>query len=367
VSVNIRVLIVDDSAFTRQVLKSLLETDPAIDVVGVAADPVIAWDKIRRLQPDVLTLDVEMPQENGLSFLERLMREHPLPVVMVSSLTADGCSTTLTALELGAVDFVTKPQSDVRTRLPEIAHEIIEKIRAAAVAHVRRPASPSPLRSALLPRPKPLGTAPSCVIAIGASTGGTEAIREILMELPADCPGIVIVQHMPPKFTRAFAERLDSLCRLRVKEAEQGDSVLDGQALIAPGGFHLRITRDGQNYAVRLSHEAPVNRHRPSVDLLFASCAEEAPRNAIGVLLTGMGEDGTQGLLEMRKAGARTLAQDEASCVVFGMPKVAIDRGAVEQVLPLRHLAGAVLALAQNRRRGLRYPDPQQEARRLTP
>jgi two-component system chemotaxis response regulator CheB len=346
VTAKIRVLIVDDSAFTRQVLKGLLETGP-IDVVGVAADPVIAWDKIERLRPDVLTLDVEMPRENGLSFLQRLMRDRPLPVVMVSSLTEEGCATTLTALEFGAVDFVAKPRSDLRERLQEVAQELIDKIQAAAVARVRRPAGPGLSRSMTSPRPKPVGAPPDCVIAIGASAGGTEAIREVLMELPAESPGVVIVQHLPPRFTRAFADRLDSLCRLRVKEAEEGDRALAGQALIAPGGQHLRLIRDGRGYVVRLDQGPPVNRHRPSVDVLFSSCAESAPRNAIGVLLTGMGTDGARGLLQMRQAGARTLAQDEASCVVFGMPKAAIDLGAVERVLPLDQLPRAILAVAR--------------------
>lgn len=341
-----RVLIVDDSAFTRQVLQSLLSGDPALEVVGVAADPFIAWDKINRLNPDVLTLDVEMPGMDGLSFLDKLMRTRPLPVVMVSSLTEAGCATTLRALELGAVDFVCKPRFDIRERLPEVAQEVIAKIKVAAAARARRSRgtfpglTPSPLR----PR-APLPRTTAQVVAVGASTGGTEAIREFLLDLPPDFPGVVIVQHMPPKFTRAFADRLDSTCQMRVKEAEDGDSVLLGHVLIAPGDYHMQLIRDGASYRVGIHQGAPVNRHRPSVDVLFRSCAEGAGTNAIGILLTGMGEDGARGLLQMRQAGARTLAQDEASSVVFGMPKAAIELQAVDQVVALSRLAGTVLDL----------------------
>ena len=345
---RIRVLIVDDSALMRQVLSTLLARDPSIEVVGVASDPYVARDKIRQLNPDVLTLDVEMPRMDGLAFLEKLMRARPMPVVMVSSLTEAGCATTLRALELGAVDFVTKPKLDLREQMPEVAQVVIEKIKAAAMARVRpliasngvaappvRPAAGALLRST------------EQVVAVGASTGGTEALKEFLTALPADCPGVLVVQHMPEKFTRAFADRLDTLCTVRVKEAEDGDRVLIGHVLIAPGGYHMSLTRAGATYLVRLDQDPPVNQHRPSVDVLFNSCSTTAGSNAIGIIMTGMGDDGARGLLAMRKAGARTLAQDEATSVVFGMPKVALEMGGVERVLPLGQLAGAAVGLAR--------------------
>ena len=343
---RMRVLIVDDSALMRQVLGTILARDPAIEVVGTAPDPYIAWDKIRRLKPDVLTLDVEMPRMDGVTFLEKLMRLHPMPVVMVSSLTDAGCATTLRALELGAVDFVTKPRIDLREHMPEVAAEVIEKIKAAALARVRKPLA---ARSVVPPRgarPTALKTTQK-IIAVGASTGGTEALKDFLVRLPADSPGVVVVQHMPEKFTRAFAERLDGLCTVRVKEAEENDRVLAGHVLIAPGNYHMRLFREGAAYLVRIGSDAPVNRHRPSVDVLFQSCAEAAALNAVGIIMTGMGQDGAHGLLDMRRAGARTLAQDEATSVVFGMPKVAIDLGAAERILPLGDLAGAALELVR--------------------
>ena len=340
---RIRVLVVDDSALMRQVMGSLLARDPAIEIVGTAGDPYVARDKIRELQPDVLTLDVEMPRMDGLSFLEKLMRVHPMPVVMVSSQTEAGCATTLRALELGAVDFVTKPRCDVREHMTEVAQQVIDKIKIAASARVRQrlPGAPLlPYARPLLP-PPPRGA--GCVIAVGASTGGTEALRQFLTALPADAPGVVVVQHMPAQFTRAFADRLDHLCTIRVKEADDGDEVLAGLALIAPGNWHMRVARDTTTYRVSLSNDPPVNRHRPAVDVLFHSCAEHVQGHAVGVLMTGMGDDGARGLLAMRKAGAHTLAQDEESCVVFGMPKVAVDLGAVVEVLPLSRLADAAL------------------------
>jgi len=394
---KIRVLIIDDSALMRQVLQSLLEQDSTLEVVGGAADPIIAWRKIQHLRPDVLTLDVEMPRMDGLSFLKHLIAEHPLPVVMISSLTELGCDTTFRALELGAIDFVTKPRTDIRERMPEMAREIIEKIKSAAAArhYVRlqskirhskariqgrktlHPGLPMPVPSAASASQREIfleqkrshaeaqrsqwagaGTAeeaaswfPSSappVIAVGASTGGTEAIRQILGGLPADFPGMVIVQHMPPKFTRAFAERLNALGPMRVSEAEDGGRVLVGHVLIAPGDFHMTLARDGAGYQVRLNQEPAVNHHRPSVNILFRSCAQVARGNALGLLLTGMGEDGARGLLEMRQAGARTLVQDEASSVVFGMPKAAIDQGAAEQVLPLGEIPAALLSLVHS-------------------
>jgi two-component system chemotaxis response regulator CheB len=347
---RIRVLIVDDSALMRQVMGTLLAKDPQIEVVGVAGDPYVARDKIRQLEPDVLTLDVEMPRMDGLAFLEKLMRAHPMPVVMVSSLTEAGCATTFRALELGAVDFVTKPKLDLREHLPEVAREVVEKIKAAAVARVSRPATKPPCGAAPRPATGALIKSTDQVIAVGASTGGTEALKDFLVEVPADCPGLVIVQHMPEKFTRAFADRLDGLCTVRVQEAVDGDRVLTGHALIAPGGHHMRLARAGADYLVRLDREPPVNRHRPSVDVLFSSCAETAGPNAVAVIMTGMGDDGARGMLAMRKAGARTLAQDEASCVVFGMPKAAIDMGGAERVLPLSQLADATLHLVRSNR-----------------
>jgi two-component system chemotaxis response regulator CheB len=347
-SQQIRVLVVDDSALMRQALTVLLKRDPAIDVVGVASDPLIAQTKIEQLKPDVLTLDVEMPRMDGLTFLEKLMRSRPMPVVMVSSLTETGCETTLRALELGAVDFITKPKVDLREHLEELAHEVCGKIRAAASARVtRRAAQPS------RPLAAPRGGAGSAMIkttdrliAVGASTGGTEALREFLTAMPADAPGIVIVQHMPEKFTRSFAERCNELCTIRVKEAEDGDRVLVGHALIAPGNFHLALRRNGAQYFVSVHAGPAVNRHRPSVDVLFESVAEWAGRNAVGVIMTGMGADGAKGLLTMRRAGARTIAQDESTCVVFGMPKEAIALGAAEIVLPLPRIAPAALEMA---------------------
>jgi two-component system chemotaxis response regulator CheB len=343
---KIRVLVVDDSASMRRILADLLSRDPGIEVVGVASDPYVARDKILKLKPDVLTLDVEMPRMDGLTFLEKLMRAHPMPVVMVSSLTLNGAETTLRALELGAVDFVSKPQLDVVERMPAAIAELAEKIKAAARATPRMVPQASAARTRLPATPQPMSAmirATQRVVAVGASTGGTEAIRAFLTELPADAPGVVIVQHMPEKFTKAFALRCNRLCTIQVKEAEDGDRVLPGHALIAPGNHHMKLCRDGASYYVRVEQGPPVNRHRPSVDVLFASTAAVAGRNAVGVILTGMGDDGARGLLAMKQAGAQTIAQDEASCVVFGMPKEAIKLGAVDKVLALPQIAATVL------------------------
>jgi two-component system chemotaxis response regulator CheB len=336
-----RVLIIDDSAAIRQLLNSILSSDPEIEVCGVASDPFVARDKIKALKPDVLTLDVEMPRMDGVTFLEKLMRGHPMPVVMVSSLTERGCEITMRALELGAVDFVSKPKFDTLEGVKESAEEIIQKVKNAAKAKIRK-------RSPNAAPPKPLSIATRFalthkVIVIGASTGGTEAIKDVLMGMPANAPGIVVVQHMPPGFTASFAQRMNSLCQIEVKEAEDGDRILPGHALIAPGDFHTSIVRSGAQYLVRVTKEAPVNRHRPSVDVLFDSCAEQIGKNAIGAILTGMGADGASGLKKMRDAGARTIAQDEASCVVFGMPKEAIAKGAAEKVLPLHLITQEIL------------------------
>ncbi|NOT57731.1 MAG: chemotaxis response regulator protein-glutamate methylesterase [Deltaproteobacteria bacterium] len=350
-----KVLIVDDSALIRQVLSHILARDPSLTVVGTAADPYAAWDKMKTLRPDVLTLDVEMPRMDGLAFLEKLMRLHPMPVVMVSSLTEKGCETTLRALELGAIDFVTKPILDIKDGTTALADEIIAKVKTAAMARVKgrgRVPSEPPLQ-AVDPAPRlerrALVKSTEQIIAVGASTGGTEALRLFLSALPADAPGLVIVQHMPEQFTRAFAQRLDGVCRIRVNEARNGDRVLPGHALVAPGNFHIEVVRSGANYHVQLNMTAPVNHHRPSVDVLFHSCARELGINAIGVIMTGMGSDGAKGLLAMRQAGARTVAQDEASCIVFGMPKEAIAVGAVDEIVPLSKMSVAVLQLLGRR------------------
>lgn len=345
---KIKVLIVDDSAVMRQLLKEILSSDPSIEVVATAVDPIQAREKILRLQPDVLTLDVEMPHMDGLTFLEKLMRAHPMPVVMISSLTERGCETTLRALELGAVDYVSKPRVDVADGTVQLAGEIVEKVKAAASAKVLRLHRPTSTGLQLSLATQALLKSTQQVIALGASTGGTEALREVLEPLPPDSPGIVIVQHMPEKFTRSFAERLDSLCRVRVKEAEDGDRILPGHALLAPGNYHLEVFRNGAEYRVRVFSGDRVNRHRPSVDVLFCSCARQLGANAVGVILTGMGADGARGLLEMRQAGARTIAQDEASCVIFGMPKEAIALGGAEEVRPLSQIPSCVLRMAES-------------------
>jgi two-component system, chemotaxis family, protein-glutamate methylesterase/glutaminase len=349
-----RVLVVDDSALIRQVLTQALSAAPGIEVIGTAQDPYVARDKIKALAPDVLTLDIEMPRMDGLAFLEKLMRARPMPVVMVSTLTAAGAEATLRALELGAVDFVTKPRVGVLDALPTFTAEVVEKVRAAARARVRvaapRLAAPATPATPVAAR-QSLSTlrATDTVIAMGASTGGTEALREVLETLPPDAPGIVVVQHMPEHFTRAFAQRLDQLCTVRVSEASDGDRVLVGHVLIAPGNHHMRVVRDGAAVRVRISQDPPVNRHRPSVDVLFHSVAERMGPNALGVIMTGMGADGAQGLLAMRRAGARTVAQDEATCVVFGMPREAIAAGAAEKVVALGKIAPTVLDLLAER------------------
>jgi two-component system chemotaxis response regulator CheB len=343
---KIRVLIVDDSALMRKVLTALLSRDRAIEVVGTAPDPYIARDKIKALNPDVLTLDVEMPRMDGLTFLEKLMAAHPMPVLMVSSLTEAGCETTLRALELGAVDFFAKPKIDLREGIEEQAQVLIDKVKAAVQARVRGRAEgsrPGGMKRAL-PGSAAMIKTTDTIIAIGASTGGTEAIREFLEVLPPDTPPIIITQHMPEKFTKAFANRLNTICQITVKEAEQGDSLIKGRALIAPGGYHMVLVRDGARYHVTVNQDPPVNRHRPSVDVMFQSAADYAGANCIGVILTGMGADGASGMAAMRRAGAFTIAQDEASCVVFGMPKEAIKAGGVDKVLPLSEIPAAVLA-----------------------
>lgn len=342
-----RVLIVDDSALVRNVLREVIGAEPDLEVVGVAPDPIVAREMIRQLSPDVITLDVEMPRMDGIDFLERLMRLRPTPVIMVSSLTERGSDVTLRALELGAVDFVSKPKLGIEDGLKAYAEEITEKIRAAAGARVRRvnlEVVPSRSADAVLPSIGGSVGSTEKLIFIGASTGGTEAIKAVLSRMPPDAPGILVTQHMPESFTKSFAQRLDGLCRIAVKEAEHGERVLPGHAYVAPGHSHLLVRRSGANYIVELSQGPPVNRHRPSVDVLFRSAANVAGRNAIGVILTGMGKDGAAGMLEMKRVGAPTFAQDEATCVVYGMPREAVAMGGVDEVLPVQDITGRVLA-----------------------
>lgn len=378
---RIRVVVVDDSALVRSILKTVIDAQPDMQCVGVAQDPYVAREIIRELNPDVITLDVEMPRMDGLDFLEKLMRLRPMPVVMVSTLTERGAETTLRALELGAIDFVAKPRLGVAQGLQELTTEIAEKIRIAARARVSRragmaPAAGSATGASASNGPASLtsgmtrtGSAPGGaagpaspiaasqgaariysrvstekIIAMGSSTGGTEALREVLSVMPADGPAVMITQHMPPGFTRNFADRLNSLCRMRVKEAEDNERVLPGHAYIAPGGRQMRVRRSGANYMVQIDDGPPVNRHKPSVDVLFRSVAEQVGKNAIGVMLTGMGRDGADAMRVMRDAGAWNLAQDEASCVVYGMPREAVAAGAVEEIVPLNKIAEHILA-----------------------
>jgi two-component system chemotaxis response regulator CheB len=343
------VVVVDDSALVRSLLTEIINRQRDMVCVGAASDPLVAREMIRELNPDVITLDVEMPRMDGLEFLSRLMRLRPMPVLMVSTLTEQGAEVTLRALELGAVDFVAKPRIGVTTGLNELASDIVEKIRIAASAKVGRHKSGSPSSASSAPPDTPAISAPlprlstEKVICIGASTGGTEAIREVLTPMPADSPAIVITQHMPPGFTTSFAARLNSLCRIRVAEARHGDRLLPGHAYLAPGGHHLRIDRSGSNYVAVVEDTEPVNRHRPSVEVLFRSAARVLGPNALGVMLTGMGGDGAQAMREMKDAGSYNLVQDEASCVVFGMPRMAIQCGAAHEVLPLTQIAPALL------------------------
>ena len=341
---KITVVVIDDSALIRKLLSEIINSQPDMQAVGAAPDPLVAREMIRSLNPDVLTLDVEMPKMDGLDFLERLMRLRPMPVVMVSSLTERGSDATLRALELGAIDYVSKPKIDIAHGIQEYADEIADKIRTAAAARLRpRPLPGVPRVERVLPALANRSISTEKLIIVGASTGGTEAIKEFLLDMPPDCPGILITQHMPEAFTKSFAARLDSLCRISVKEAEHAERVLPGHAYVAPGHSHLLLRRSGANYMTQLSDAAHVNRHRPSVDVLFRSAAEHAGRNAVGVILTGMGKDGAQGMLAMKQAGAYNFAQDEASCVVFGMPKEAIAAGATDEVLPLREIAAGVM------------------------
>ncbi len=352
---TIKVLIVDDSALIRSVMSEIVNSQPDMEVVATAPDPLVARELIKRHNPDVLTLDVEMPKMDGLDFLEKLMRLRPMPVLMVSSLTERGSEITMRALELGAVDFVTKPKISIQTGMREYTELIADKIRGAARARVKaRTVQPAAGSGQLAALRSPLISSEKLII-IGASTGGTEAIREFLMQMPSDCPGILIAQHMPEGFTSSFAKRLDSLCKISVCESQGNERVLPGHAYIAPGHSHLLLARSGANYMTRLDQGPPVNRHRPSVDVLFRSAAEAAGKNAVGVILTGMGKDGAAGMLDMRHAGAHNFAQDEASCVVFGMPREAIAIGAAHDVGPLQALPRMVLDhLASQGSRALR-------------
>src|SRR5271165_2832819 len=350
---RIRVLIVGDSAVVRQTLSEVLSSDPEIEVIGTASDPFVATERIREQVPDVITLDIEMPRMDGLTFLQKIMTQHPIPVVICSSLAEEGAQSTLRALEYGAVDIITKPRLGSKQFLEDSRIMLCQAVKAAAAARLRtarpsRVVEPKLTADAILsPATHAMAKTTEKVVAIGASTGGTEALRALLEALPPDAPGIVIVQHMPEMFTRAFAERLDSLCRITVKEAERNDTVLRGRALIAPGNHHTLLKRSGARYFVDIKDGPLVSRHRPSVDVLFRSAARYAGPNAIAVIMTGMGDDGAAGMLEMKQAGAVTIAQDEATSVVFGMPNEAIKRGAVDLVLPLPAIAGSILIHAR--------------------
>jgi two-component system chemotaxis response regulator CheB len=336
---QIRVLVVDDSAVVRKVFTEELSREEGIEVVGAAADPFIARDKIVRLMPDVITLDIEMPRMDGLTFLKKLMKYYPLPVIIVSSLTQKGGKLAMEALSLGALEVIAKPSAPYS--VGDLRIELAEKIRAVACANVKanRQLSEREEPPKSEPPSRALISTTNKIIAIGASTGGTEAIKTVLTGIPYDSPGILVVQHMPVEFTSSFAKRLDSLCTLDVKEAEDGDSVVNGRVLIAPGNYHMLLKRSGRGYYVRVKSGPLVHHQRPSVDVLFKSVADHAGRNAVGIILTGMGSDGADGLLKMRQTGAHTIAQDEQSCVVFGMPKEAISRGAAEKVLSLTDVA----------------------------
>jgi two-component system chemotaxis response regulator CheB len=348
---TISVMVVDDSAVVRKVVGAMLENAPGIRLLHAVSDPLLAIERMKVAWPDVIVLDVEMPRMDGITFLRKIMAERPTPVVICSTLTDKGAETTMAALAAGAVSIITKPKLGLKEFLSDSADELISAVRAASLANVRRLAAraapapaPVPVKltaDAVLPAAqdgRPMLRTTERIVAIGTSTGGTQALEEVLTQLPRVTPGIVIVQHMPEKFTAAFAERLNGLCQIEVREARHGDRVLQGRALIAPGGKHMLLRRDGAQYCVDVIDGPLVNRHRPSVDVLFRSVARHAGANALGIIMTGMGDDGAAGLLEMRKAGSRTVAQDEDSCVVYGMPREAVKRGAVEKSVPLKAL-----------------------------
>jgi two-component system chemotaxis response regulator CheB len=352
---KIKVMIIDDSALVRQTLCDILSSDPDIEVVASAADPILAAERLRTVIPDVITLDVEMPRMDGLTFLQKLMSQHPIPVVMCSSLAETGSETALKALEYGAVDIITKPKMGTKQFIEESRVRICDAVKGAAAARlgplrtIRTMKEISPKYSADVIMEKPNSKAmiltTEKVVVVGASTGGTEALRVFLEMLPEDTPGIVIVQHMPENFTAAFAKRLDSICRVTVKEAQDNDTVVRGRALIAPGNHHTLLKRSGARYYVEIKDGPLVSRHRPSVDVLFRSAARYAGKNAVGVIMTGMGDDGAHGMKEMHDAGAITIAQDEATCVVYGMPHEAVKLGGVSKVMPLENIAAEVLRL----------------------
>ena len=350
---KIRVLIVDDSAVVRQTMSEILSSDPQIEVMSTAGDPFIAAERIREEVPDVITLDVEMPRMDGITFLQKIMSQHPIPVVMCSSLTEKGSETALKALEYGAVEIIQKPRMGTKGFLEESRLRICDAVKAASQARVRRfsgvnrAVAPKLTADVIMekPRSQAMMQTTEKVVVVGASTGGTEALRVFLESLPADAPGIVIVQHMPEGFTRAFSQRLDGLCRITVKEAADNDTVVRGRALIAPGNHHLLLKRSGARYYVEVKDGPLVSRHRPSVDVLFRSAARYAGKNAVGVIMTGMGDDGAHGMLEMKEAGATNIAQDEASCIVFGMPNEAIKLGGVHHIKPLEAISREVIRL----------------------
>ncbi len=359
----IKVLIIDDSALVRKMLTEILNSDKDIEVVGVAPDPYVAREKIKKLSPDVLTLDVEMPRMDGISFLKNLMRLRPMPVVMVSTLTEEGAEITLDAMELGAIDFITKPKLDFANAIEDYASELIEKVKMAKHARVNQYRDNKTRQALASSAPKKLSAdailslnnkqsnykLTDTIIAIGASTGGTEAIKDVLQAMPANSPGIVIAQHIPPNFSRSFAERVNKLSALNVSEAVDGQQVLPGHAYVAPGDRHLLVERSGARYICRLNDGELVNRHKPSVNVLFRSVANQAGRNAIGTILTGMGDDGAEGLLEMKQTGAMTIAQDEQTSVVWGMPGSAVKLQAVDCILPLQAIAGKLLEFSMDK------------------
>jgi two-component system chemotaxis response regulator CheB len=355
-------MVVDDSAVVRQVAREMLGRDPAIEVIGVASDPLFALERMKQVWPDVIVLDIEMPRMDGLTFLKKIMAERPTPVVICSTLTERGAQTTLEAMAAGAVTIITKPKLGLKQFLVDSQSDLVGAVKAAAQAHVRRSA---PRGAAPISAPPPKLTADAMlaakaaattamaattdrVVAIGTSTGGTQALEAVLTRLPAVCPGIVIVQHMPEKFTAMFAERLDSICQLEVREGKDGDRVRPGLALIAPGGRHMMLRRSGAQYQVEVKDGPLVNRHKPSVDVLFRSVAQVAGANALGVIMTGMGDDGARGLREMHDAGAATVAEDESTCVVFGMPKEAIKLGGVDKVMPLERIPAEIIAYGRS-------------------
>lgn len=354
---KIKVLIVDDSAVVRQVLTAKLMTDPAIEVMGAAPDPLFAWERMQRVWPDVVVLDVEMPRMDGITFLRKIMAEHPTPVVICSTLTEKGAETTMQALSAGAVAIVTKPKAGLKQFLEDSSSDLIGAVKAAALANVRRMNSSPTLQpkekftaDVIIPAgSRAMAQTTERIVVIGTSTGGTQALEAVLTQLPRVTPGIVIVQHMPEKFTSAFADRLNSLCDIEVREAADNDRVVPGRALIAPGGRHMILKRSGAQYHVEVADGPLVNRHKPSVDVLFRSAAKYAGKNALGIIMTGMGDDGARGMKEMHDMGAKTLAQDEASCVVYGMPKEAVKLGGVNRSVALENIAHEIIAYGSGR------------------